>query len=828
MKNFNCVKHIRGSLLYSVRFCFILAYYNASSGKLAMITYSLASQAMKRFFALTSIIVFISFLLLLSQYSMAQVRIQAAIPDILDPWQSWVTRDIDFEYCPLINQRSYAEPDSHICALGGPLKINIDSTSGRFEQEWQVLQPSIIILPGDAANWPSEVLINGKPVTINERDGHPEIVIEIGIYTILGSFEWQKPPTQLPLSPQTAWVDLTVDNQLVSFPRIENNRLLLNAQKTHDVKQDSLNIEVARKVTDGLHINLDTFISLSVAGNTREVVLGKVLPENFYLIGIQSELPSFIDADGLLRVQVKAGEYKVAIGAYAMPDTLVWARPHVSHVWPQDEVWVVQTNEIIRSGKIEGAPFIDADQASMPDDWYNYPSYLLNENKSLSYQIGLRGKPNTIQNELTLKREYWFSFAHQTLQFVDSINGYMTHNWRLNMISPYQLESAEDKDGPILISQLNKPLSAATTEPRQAGIENRYPSVEITARGHVNKRDLDLVSGWLHEFSNISMTLNLPPGTLFVHASNVDSVSNSWVANWNIWNSFIVLFCAIIAFRLFGLVLGVLTGFMIMLIYQEAASPIIFILNLLIALAAKKHLTFEKTRKWVNLYAGLSISLALVASLYFTASQIKGAVYPQLEARLTSTVSGDTRSSVLERYNSGPELEYSKMVNMRQRSDDFDEVTATGSQVLKSFSIKEKYQADAILQTGTGIPDWKWKSYYLNWQTPVSAEQEFSLIVLTTNQYRLLKIVGVALLLLWLFWLTHPAVKSLIARIKPASGAASVLLTCMLFISSEHVFSQHTGQQNEQQPALQLTSQIIPPDSTLQDLREWLLSPPEC
>ena len=167
---------------------------------------------------------------------------------------------------------------------------------------------------------------------------------------------------------------------------------------------------------------------------------GEVLPKGADLIGIESKLSSFLDADGRLHVKLKPGTWQIMVRGYAKQTLLTWQRPQVSHYWPKDEIWVFEGDESLRLGKLSGAQMIDSNQAQMPKKWYQLPSYLLRGSEALTYDIQHRGKPLHIENQLSLQRTLWLSFDSETYTFNDNISGSMITDWRLSMPAPYLLE----------------------------------------------------------------------------------------------------------------------------------------------------------------------------------------------------------------------------------------------------------------------------------------------------------------------------------------------------------------------------------------------------
>ena len=125
----------------------------------------------------------------------------------------------------------------------------------------------------------------------------------------------------------------------------------------------------------------------------------------------------------------------------------------------------------------------------------------------------------------------------------------MVEGWRLSVSAPFILESAEDQDGAVLITSIAE---------EERGIENRYSQVDINASGIVNATSTLPVAGWESDFERVTMTLNLPPGNKLFAVFGADSVSDSWWSSWSIWASFIVLLASLAAYRLSGLVAGII------------------------------------------------------------------------------------------------------------------------------------------------------------------------------------------------------------------------------------------------------------------------------
>ncbi|WP_281559984.1 hypothetical protein [Thalassomonas sp. RHCl1] len=745
------------------------------------------------------------------------------IPESLSPWGPWVLKGSEALTCPFINRSDFTGLDNHVCAWPGALTLDAGEQEAGFEQSWQVLSKSLVPLPGDDENWPLKVTVNDKKLPVIKHKGRPAIELEPGNYLIKGQFNWQQLPESLAVPGLYAQVALTVNAQDVAFPRLENNELWLRQLDIRQEKQDSLDISVARRITDGAYIKLETYISIQVSGKMREVKLGKVLPEGFELTGIRSKAAAFLDAQGILHAKLQPGSWEILVDGYARPELLTWQKPEQnfelspghSYYWPKGEIWVFQGQENLRLGKLTGAQMVDTRQGIMPQSWYELPGYLMQNGDVLSYEVQHRGKPLHLENRLNLTRQLWLAFDNASYNFSDQITGYMITDWRLSMPGPFLLESAEDQDGPVLIT---------TRQAGERGVENRYPRVDIQGRGSTQAKGQLAVTGWDSDFEQVDLTLNLPPSNLLFAVFGADYVSSSWWSNWSIWASFILLLSAILAARLVNISAGITTALMLLAIYQEAHAPVIAIINLLLALAIKKYQPFERLQSLVKTYWALSVALIAGTLLFFCAVQLRIVLHPQLDPGNTAgRIMKVEQSLVLEH-----ELAEQKQADdgrkykaMRRPQEpmqaemldmaDVERMSVTAGKVKSADLLMERYQSDALMQAGSGIPNWQWRRHQINWNSPVAKEQVFDLIVLSKNQYRLLKVFGVVLSLLWLYLVLKDVV-----RIKPGSLQPKAAAALLAFFMLTPGYSP------------ELAAQAFPDQALLAQLKARLSEAPLC
>lgn len=747
--------------------------------------------------------VFGVFFLLLSTtlFALESQSIAENVPKALTPWLSWVIDGNEAYKCPFINRSDFSQKKNHICAWPSTLILDVTDEGATFQQSWQVLAKSTIPLPGSSENWPLSVKVNNKFLPVILYQGQPAIALEKGEYQVTGQFNWPTIPESIKIPRQYAFVKMSINDQAITFPKIEDNDLWLQELEPSQAQHDSIAVTVARRVTDGSHIALDTYLDFNVSGKMREVIVGRALPENIELVGIDSELPAFLDADGLLHVKLKPGNWQMLIRGYAKQTLLTWQKPIQSHHWPKEEIWVFKGDESLRIGKLSGGQMIDSNQADMPRSWYTLPSYLLKEGDALSYDIQHRGKPVHIENQLTLNRTLWLSFDGASYTFNDNIRGQMINDWRLSMLSPYILESAEDQDGSVLITSKDE---------EERGIENRYPGTDIKARGVFQAESEIAISGWQSNFERVSLRLNLPPGNKLFAVFGADSVSNSWWGNWTIWASFIVLLSAFVASRIVSVSAGVVTALMLIAIYQESGVPLFAIVNFLLAVAVKTHQPFTSLKTIVNGYWAFSVALVVGTILYFSAMQLRTVIHPQLESNVTKVQSFNDRSNAeMSIVNDLVKSRSEKQALSAQQ--DVERIEVTGSRIKRADLLMERYQSDAMIQAGSGIPDWQWQPYTINWHSPVTQGQTFDVIVLSKNSYRVVKVLGVLLALLWLVLVLKDNIKLKINNL--SSPALMTLFALGLLLPG------YTGK---------VEAANFPPKALLEELQQRVLAAPKC
>lgn len=729
-------------------------------------------------------------ILLLSSLTGADAAVSTlAIPEPLRPWLDWVLQGEDQRRCPLL----YSETTGRRCAWPSALRLELGTQGGRFEQVWHVDAESWLALPGDHRHWPQGVTLDGIPVAVLEREDQPALKAGPGEHHIVGDFRWHALPESLRLPADTALLKVVVNNVEIANPRLEAEGTLWLRQRkaTAENAQDHLELQVFRKIADGVPLTLDTRLNLRVAGQAREVRLGPVLPQDFTPLSLRSPLPARLESDGALRLQVKPGEWLVEIGARHRSPVETLSRPLANPPWPEQEVWSFEAANAVRVVTVTGATALDPAQTNLPGEWRTLPSYLMLPDTALRFITRQRGA-SAAPDQLSLHRHLWLDFDGDGYTAQDHIQGTVS--------SASRLAATELQLGRVALDgqdQFITRLPGSDTD----GVELRRGQLQLNADSRLLPAQLgDLPAvGWRLSPSTLSTTLNLPPGWRLLAADGPDGVSDAWAFQWTLLDLFIVLITAIAFARLWGWPWGIVALFGLTAIYQEPDAPRLLWLNLLAAIALLRVLPPGRLQMLVRGYRHISLLALVLICLVFAVQQVRGGLYPQL-----------SRSSATSYFGDGYRLE-GFMVPSAAPPAAEEAVSVAGAKpaapasrdMLAKSGQRPVYSPDIKVQTGPGLPNWQWSRSELRWNGPVSADARLWLWLLPPWASRLLAFLGVGLML------------TLLARTAEIALPRPRTLLPLLALG---VLAPPADEARADMPTPEL----------LNELRQRLLEPPDC
>ncbi|MDI1291590.1 MAG: hypothetical protein PSV18_02450 [Methylobacter sp.] len=749
------------------------------------------------------------------------------VPEPLKPWIAWVLQDSPEPVCPFI----YNSYEQKRCSWPTQTQLNLTAEKGVFSMSWTVYQDSWISLPGDKTHWPLNVTVDNKTALVMDKNGDPSIKLAAGSqHQINGEFFWAAMPDNLKVPGDTGLIELRINGAIIPTPTIRNGQLWLKESETGLKKpeniQNNLDIQLFRKITDEVPVQVLIRLVLEVSGEQREIKLPKPMLDGFIPLSLQSPLPARLEPDGQLLVQLRPGRWQIDILArnskelnelplkgdrpVASTEPPVVAADQGIH-WPESEIWSFEARPQLRVVEIEHLSAIDPSLTNLPDDWKNLPAYKINQGQAMGFKTLRRGDPEPEPNQLNLSRKLWLDFDGSGYTVNDIITGKMTRGWRLNSLPQTQL-------GRVTLNGSNQFITQDKSG--KQGVEVRSGTITLDA----DSRAVGAVSsvsavGWEQDFHTVSAELNLPPGWRLLAASGVDNVPDSWISRWTLLDLFVVLIAALATGRLWNPYWGFLALVTLVLIWHEPGAPQFVWLNILAATALIRVLPQGRFLKFINGYRYAFWLALIVMTLPFMVEQIRTGLYPQLEKPAQAiNMPGFQDSGMLGRVAqmsvpapaSEAINEMKAKVLRRSMSSDSAAYYGATDQAVDFDRIDPK----AKVQTGPGLPQWQWNKVMLSWNGSVDARQQLHLWYLTPTLTLLLNFVRVILVVVLALLMFGVAEKFKFTTAKSATPLLLwFLLLPMLSLPSAKVYAE------------------LPDKALLDELRSRLLEkpvPPDC
>lgn len=713
--------------------------------------------------------VFATLWLMVSGIAYAAPVAAADVPDPLKPWIPWVLGTKDDAMCLALP----SEPDARRCAWPARLELQVDEKGGTFSQAWHLDAKRLVPLPGDEKRWPLDVKSAGKRLVVVTQGGLPQVELERGDHVILGRWVWDTAPESLRIPPETGLVSLRLRGSPVREPtRDAEGRVFL--QKTGvEAESDQLQIVVHRKLTDDVPLRLTTSIVLRVSGKSREELLATALPSGFVPMALQSPLPARIEADGRLRMQIRPGTWTLELVARSDGPHESLTLPSPNGPWVGEETWAFEARPALRTVMVEGVLAIDPQQTTMPDAWKKLPAYPMRSGSELRLVEKHRGDSAPPPDQLTLARELWLDFDGAHFTSSDTVTGSLSRPRRLEARPPMIL-------GRVSIAEQNQFITRRG-ESGPAGIELRQGPLRLQADSRIEGDGKSIpVTGWDEDFHAVTGTLHLPPGFRLFHATGVDEVQDTWVRHWTLLEIFLVLVFSLAAWKLYGPSWGMVALFTFALTFPESQAPKWCWAFVLGSEAVYRGLSHTRLRYVTSLLRGGAFVALALLSVAFLVGHVRAAMYPALE-KTTEGFDGFMAKSARdiapqeEAPSAPPPAGGSLPSSDDERAIEDKPAPAKVARGKAGYYQQETVDPSAIVQTGPGLPNWRWRSAALHWSGPVQRGQMLHLYVLPP-QVNLLFALARAVLLLFLVLRTLPWHLRGLPLMRPAAAAAWIVV----------------------------------------------------
>ncbi|HCU25026.1 MAG TPA: hypothetical protein DF383_08415, partial [Deltaproteobacteria bacterium] len=598
-------------------------------------------------------------------------------------------------------------------------------------------------------------------------------------------------------------------------------------------------MRVNRKLTDGIPFVVTTHLNLNISGQSREIVLEKVVPENFVAMNLKSPLPARLEPDGKLRFQARPGIWRIEIETRHLGplDSLPFVEK--GEPWPAEEIWVFEAQAQLRLVWVEGVASIDPQQTTLPDEWKNLPAYRMTKSDILTLKEKRRGDSNPAPDQLQLYREWWLDFNGGAYTLHDQIRGTFHRSWRLEMNPPVALGriSIDGKDQFITSLPGNK----------KWGVEIRQGRADLDADSRIptGLRKVPAI-GWDEDFQRVSGVLHLPPGWRALAILGVDEAPQTWIHQWTLWDFFLALITALAFFKLFGRGWGILALLTFALTFPEKNNPQWLWLAVIAGIALLTLVPQGKFRTLIRVYQWAMLLILIVFSIPFVAEQLRIGLFPVLEnpapsgGRLNDAeaqpvappeapkIPPSAQQEIhLEKTAEEYERPATPMREMNRNARDNDGIFSgdihqniSGKKLSKSESFADssltlklgQQRPGTKVQTGPGLPRWSWNRVNLTWNGPVEKSQTLHFLLLSPFVNLCLALLRVVFLIVLLLGLLFPSSARWPRFLKPRAGA---LLMALCLAVTAGFWPQ-------------AAKADFPSDELLGQLRERLLENPPC
>ena len=787
-------------------------------------------------------------LLLVLSAAQAQPLAPGDVPPTLRPWIPWAMHGSEQRACP----RPQGSEEPGPCVYVGRLQLEASPRGGRFRQEVELFARDAVPVPGDAQHWPLDVRDGATSVAVVEREGAPVVFLGPGTHVLTGSFGWDTVPAALGVPDQAALVELVLAGTRISRPeRDEEGRLFLRRPDREAADADRLDIQVQRKLTDGVPLLLTTRIVLDVAGKAREVVLGRALPPGFTPLQLDAPLAARVEPGARLRIQLRPGKWVFNLVARSDAPAASVARPDPDGPWTAgDETWVFEAAPAIRVVTLEGLPSVDPTQTQLPPEWRALPAFAARTGEALRLVEQRRGNPEPEPDQLTLDRHLWLDTTGRGWTFRDRLGGELRRSWRLEMPAPAIL-------GRAAVQGQDQPLTRLTAG-APPGVEVRQGTLAMIADGRLERGGGALPAvAWARDFARVAAVAHLPPGWSLLGATGVDEVDGTWIQRWSLLDLFGVLVLALATARLFGWRIGALALVALILSFPEAGAPRWAWLAVLVAEGLRRVLPEGRLRMWAEGFRRVAFGVLALVLVSFALDHLRERFYPALQPpaggasggvvfgvnrravpareRMVATPAPEARPEAAEESTAVEGGVVGGAVDeLKKKEADKAAPAASPPAVGKvgraggeAKPAEQRYGSalgtlapqkpaiveidrNAVVQTGPGIPRWTWLDVPLRWSGPVQQGQWVRLWLLSPAENVVLGLLRVGLLgvLAWLL-----LVRSGRARPPPLRGttAAATAVLGLLLVW------QGSARAEEQ-----------PTDARLGQLRDKLLQAPRC
>jgi hypothetical protein len=750
----------------------------------------------------------------------------SAVPDPLRSWVPWVMHGHETLACPGTHDGS----GERVCVWPSSLGLEVSRNGATFRMDVQVFgAASWVVLPGESGRWPQDVKANGRVIAVAAREEQPAALLPVGRHQIAGVLRWTEAPQDLQLPVNTGSLTVSIDGRSVQRVPDTDGRILLEQQTSAEQATNALNIRTARLVVDDIPMRITTRFDIALSGKPREIELPAALLAGFVPEAIESNLPARLQDNGAMRVQGRAGNWVVEVRSRLMEAAPALTLPEKA----AEEIWSFVAHPELRTVTLEGMNSIDPKQLPLPDEWRAYPAYLIKPGQVVKLLESRRGNPKPGADKLALSRDIWLDFDGGGYTLRDAVTGQLSRSWRLEMQQAVVLgrASANGEDQPI----------TRRDGAEGDGLELREGSLRLNADSRIEGALRTLpATGWLADFNTASTRLHLPPGWLLLHASGVDRSDQSWVSRWSLWDLFVVVLCTLAAAKLMGRGRAVLLMAALVLSWHLTGLPHLLWLVLLALLALTRVLPAGKLWGVATVCAWVCAGVLTLFLLPHAVDQIRWSIYPSLERSEMSMGEASVEPDASRWMQAvpapaslpaaaSPALNEAKTRKLEEPSGLSRNKSMDYGAPSQSNNTLQRNDPNAKVQTGPGLPAWRWNQHQLVWQGPVVQAQTLHLYMLPPWAMGVLRLTALSLTLLAFGFIVATLPRRPGRTEGPREGASGLSAALGLVLAMGLGWVGAPQEAHASSPAAASpVAATEPAPGVLDALRAKLMAPPDC
>lgn len=645
------------------------------------------------------------------------------LPEVLKPWVGWVKEDYPEINCPHLDNGQ-----DRLCAWPADSSFEFKSEKGRFEIRWQTYLEGWQPIPGDSRIWPDQVSVNGQPAAVIVRNNQPGVILPPGRHRISGELIWQaQRPQHLSIPDFIGRIELTVDDRTLDYPQRQAGQLLLTPSgEDHNSiriqENDTLNVDIYRKLTDSRPMTLDNYYRIEVTGQPRRITIPLKLPDDFKPYQMRSPLPATINADDELTLLARAGQWDLQISALLSSVSTTAIEPSSDLETP--EIWFFQHQPNYRQVQINQNP-IDVSQLNVPEHLTPYNAYQTQYNETMQQWMPLELKvsespqqrPADSNLKLTnVQTHYWLDEEREQWLFSgQAINPNQEH-WRVHF-------DHRAKAGSLSLNQKLQPITLKLQDNDQFS-----DSVLLNEQGRI---DYD---GYLDSENNLPaspfnvageqlrLSLYIPKDQLVLSINGADEGEQSWLGQWRFHDLFVLIMLgAMLYFIQPGkLIITIPLFITLVTAYPLLNSPFLWLLFLMMTLALLiKNISSSEqsgTSRRVNKLSRWAFSALLVMMtplmIWFGYQQFMLTFYPHIDTDISNQIRTSVymekaqvpKSGPIPDASGAPLNDYRNPAASRMKATAQSLEQLTDSQTQKNQQRRNTIDNDWKVPTGYGMP----------------------------------------------------------------------------------------------------------------------------